>query len=424
MLYLILFIIVAIIAINVKTNLNVGVMAIVASFIIGTLCMGLSPKTIYGMFNLQLFLQMFGIGFFYGFARSNGTLPLLGEKVIYMTRKVPWATLLCVGILTMLVAGAGTGPQTITLFTPLVIPLAKALGVPVVLALVAIMFPCQIGVNFATSSGGVVMGGLINGTPFESAKDAIIARNAINVAILEIVCLAVFYIIFKGYKAKTPDIEKPGPFNRNQRITLCLILGAVLLLAGPSIWQTIFGKSVLMTKIKGYMDSGLVYILFGFLCSVFRLGSQQEALRKTPVGMLLTIGGMGMLIGVAKEAGIMELITSLISENLSGVWIGIALMLAGFLLSFVSSGFSVVLPLLFPLVPGLATTAAQASFYYSSANIGMTLSTISPFSTQGALCLAALETEEERKTMYLSLIILPFATLILAAVLSFIGVIR
>ena len=86
-----------------------------------------------------------------------------------------------------------------------------------------------------------------------------------------------------------------------------------------------------------------------------------------------------------------------------------ALGLAGGLMSIFSSAISVVLPTLYPLVPGIAAdTGLSAPLMYSAIFVGATMTGISTLSTTGSMVLVGCRGEEARNNLFYQAIILPF----------------
>ena len=62
--------------------INMGVLAFVGAFLVGTLLAGLSTKAIIGFFPGELFLTLVGITYLFALAQNNGTIDwLVGSAV-------------------------------------------------------------------------------------------------------------------------------------------------------------------------------------------------------------------------------------------------------------------------------------------------------------------------------------------------------
>ena len=82
-------------------------------------------------------------------------------------------------------------------------------------------------------------------------------------------------------------------------------------------------------------------------------------------------------------------------------------------MSYVADGVGVVFPTLFPLVLDLSTQAGVTpSMLYAAVSIGVSTTTMSPFSTGGAMFLSFVQDETVRNKLFLQLIIVPFVFLL------------
>ena len=97
------------IALGFVFKINVGLLAIVFSYIIGAFFMGLKTKDIILMWPTNLFWMILTITFFYGFAMSNGTLSVIARKTVFASRKYPYLIPITLYILTLIISGIGPG---------------------------------------------------------------------------------------------------------------------------------------------------------------------------------------------------------------------------------------------------------------------------------------------------------------------------
>jgi hypothetical protein len=68
------------IIIGIVKNINVGFIALVFAFFLGTLLGGLSPNTIIGFWPLNLFFTTVGVTLFFSIAKINGTLKICQQR--------------------------------------------------------------------------------------------------------------------------------------------------------------------------------------------------------------------------------------------------------------------------------------------------------------------------------------------------------
>ena len=132
---------------------------------------------------------------------------------------------------------------------------------------------------------------------------------------------------------------------------------------------------------------------------------EKKALASVPWHTILMMCGVGMLIGVASQAGALEYLSSYIGENFNPAAVPFAVCLVAGVMSFFSSTMGVVLPTLYPLVFAICTlSGADPVVLFSVIPIAACLTGISPVSLAGGLALANTD-EDKRNRMFFTLIL-------------------
>jgi di/tricarboxylate transporter len=142
-----------------------------------------------------------------------------------------------------------------------------------------------------------------------------------------------------------------------------------------------------------------------------------------PWDILLMVCGVATLVALVQAHGGTELFSALIARIAGPDTIyGIIAFVTG-LISTYSSTSGVVLPVFLPMVPSLAsaTGATDPLAIALSINVGSALVDVSPLSTLGALCVAALSKDEADGRLYFKLLAWGFAMALVGAVLCQIG---
>ena len=130
--------------------------------------------------------------------------------------------------------------------------------------------------------------------------------------------------------------------------------------------------------------------------------------------------GVSVLIGVLEKTGGMDLFTTLLAriatpDTVNGTIAGIT-----GLISTYSSTSGVVYPAFLPAVPGLVQKLGGGDPLQiaMSINVGAALVDVSPLSTIGALCIAALPPGHDSKRLFRQLLAWGFAMTIAGAIFS------
>lgn len=425
-LYLCLFAILAAIVIGWKFNFNTGILAMGFAFIIGNLVMGLKVSEIINFWPTNIVFFLIAISLFFTYATSNGTMTLVGEKLLYAmngnAKLIPWVIALVSAVVAFLGAGAST--------PAIVGPLAFALGIPAGIhpVMIAVTVGCAtlIGAdNPINGFGGVISKNLIEKAGYGDASFTIANYVWINSAFKQIFIIAIFYIVFKCYKAKRVEIQKPKDFDDIQKKTLWLILAAFAFMVLPTVINTWVPGIKLVKALATFSQPQVIMVIAAILARALKLGDEKDIIRKLPMNTILMIAGVALLLGIAKEAGLVNQIAAILTNNIPKFWVPAMLVLFAAFLSFFSSGTSVVCPLMYPLVPVLATSLSlNPVMLFSCIFIGAMASSLSPFSTGGAMVISGCPDPKikEQLTEWMipvSAVVVPVVCVILATIGAF-----
>ena len=167
-------------------------------------------------------------------------------------------------------------------------------------------------------------------------------------------------------------------------------------------WLTLAVLATLVvTVIEFGAHVGLAAMTGAALLSLLRAADEKDAIRKMPWSVIVMVCGVTVLIGVLAAQRGMELFTDLLARIATPGTVTFMIALVTGAVSVYSSTSGVVLPAFLPTVPGLAERlgveplAIAASMY-----VGGHLVDLSPLSTIGALCIAALPNEAAAKKLF------------------------
>ncbi len=126
--------------------------------------------------------------------------------------------------------------------------------------------------------------------------------------------------------------------------------------------------------------------------SALRAADHEDAIKKMPWGVILMVSGVTVLIALLEKTQGLDLFTSMLARWATpGTITGFIAFVTG-LVSVYSSTSGVVLPAFLPTIPGLIERLGGGDpvAIASAINVGGHLVDVSPLSTIGALCIAAL----------------------------------
>ena len=402
-----------------KTQKNIAPPAVTFAFLIGCGVLQLKPKEILSFLPVSILFNVLAITFFFGFAIENGTLAAVTGKILYAMRNHPKWMMPAMCLISFLIAMSGAGIATAAFMAPIAFSLSKKIEAHPVAAYTAVAAGTVAGSNFMYSGGGIVVLNLVKESPYTELAFPVTVFSFLLTTAICLIFFFVIYMVFRNGKCVGQVYERPEVLSSVQKKTLALLLIVVLVIIIPNFVGELTGNSAIRS-LAGRLDVGFVMMIGGCVASVLNLADDRQVLRfQVPWTTLVMLGGVSMLIGVGKEAGLVELLAGLISGHLPKILIAPVLSLSAGLMSVFSSAISVVLPTLYPLVPELTKdTGVSAQLMYSVIFVSATITGISPLSTTGSMILGGCKSEKVRSRLFYQVIPLPFILLAVMVGLS------
>lgn len=386
---------IAAIVLSCVTELNIGVLAIALAWIVGVSVGHMKLDEVLGGFPVQLVLMLAGVTLLFAQAQLNGTLDRVAHRAVRLCRGN-------VGLIPMMffVLGAGIasiGPGNIAtsaMLAPMAMAIAARAGIPFFLMAIMVGNGAQSGSLSPFAPTGIIVNGLMTklglpGHEWWNFWSCFVAHAA--VASSGYLVLGGWRLFGRAYDGGAPAERGHGtgddPFTTANWVTVATIVGVMVavLFAQANIGMAAFAGAVVLAAV-GVAD-------------------HEQALRKVPWGVILMVGGVTVLIGLLEKTGGLTLFTAMLArlatkDSLTGV---IAFVTG--LISVYSSTSGVVLPAFLPTIPGLVERLGGGDplAIAASMNIGSHLVDISPLSTVGAICIAAIPVSEGVKPTYRAL---------------------
>jgi di/tricarboxylate transporter len=138
-----------------------------------------------------------------------------------------------------------------------------------------------------------------------------------------------------------------------------------------------------------------------------RAADEAATLRVVPWGAVLMVSGMSTLVALVEKTGGIELFSGLLARLATVSTVNGAMAFVTGLISIWSSTSGVVLPAFLPTVPGLLARLGGGDplAVSLSINVGSSLVDVSPLSTLGALCVAAVEDPATARSLFRQLLV-------------------
>lgn len=406
-------------------KINIGILALIFAYVIGCVLMGKFASSVTTLFPVKIMMYLLTVAYFYGFAISNGTMQALGDRIIYAFRDhaalLPWGIFLGSAI----VAGAGGGGLMGNIvMAPIAFSLAKKAKIHPLLAYMAVVMGSPVGGTTFWSVGGVSTRSIAeaSGLPGDVAA-SLVSRQTITLAIVQISFMLILYILLKGYKIQNVTMDKPAPMTKNQRTTFTLIIVCIALVVLPALVNIIFPNPVLRYLANYVFEIQLLSLIGGVICTLLQLGDGREIIKnQIPWNMILVICGVGTLIAVASNYGVITLVADWVGQNVSGQAMTVLMTAIGGVMSFVSDGMGVCMPTFYPIMNEIATSTGTAiGPMFLGFTTAIWVTGASPISSGGGLVISNAD-EEVRSKLFVQAILATLGALAWMLLLSVVGV--
>lgn len=384
-----------------QERMNVGILAMGLAWMIGSYWAGMKPPEIIQLFPLPLFIILFGITFFFGLAKVNGTLDQFTRLMVHCTQGQANLFPISVFIFTFILAMIGPGNiGAVALLAPFVMAFAAKIRMKAVFMTFILVMGANAGTFSPFAPTGIIANGLIARIGLSmNPWTQIFLPNFLAHTFIALVC----YLIFIRQMKRGPANPKPDmheitmaapeqPLERRQIVT---ILAIVALIIG-----VVFFKA----------DIGFLAITLAAVLMLAGVADGEAAIKIVPWNVIIMVCGVSTLIGIMEKTGGLDLFTTLLAKFSSPTSVtGMIALLTG-IISCYSSSSGVIMPAFIPIVPELIEKIGGGNpvAIVASINVGSHLVDISPLSTLGALCVANAAKDEDKKKIFRQLFILAF----------------
>ncbi|SFN22711.1 SLC13 family permease [Variovorax sp. OV329] len=399
--------------------INMGVIAFVGAFLVGTLVAGMNAKAIMGGFPADLFLTLVGITYLFALAQNNGTIDWLVKLAVRAVRgriaAIPWIMFFIAALLT---AVGAVSPAAVAIIAPIALGFAAKYGINPLLMGLMVVHGAQ-GGGFSPIS---IYGGITNkivaraGLPL-SELTTMLASLGVNLA----VALLLFFM-FGGMKLVRQKADASGALPPVRRVAHgqggAQVYGDAegesfseerrtatpdndsLMDAPPStppqsgsrLYQiaTVLGLLALAVLTLFFkQDIGFVSISIGLLLTLMAPNLQKRALGQVSWPEIMLIVGVSTYVGVMEKMGTIDFVGHSVAGLTSPLMAALLLCFVGAVVSAFASSTAVLgslIPLAVPFLQGDAGVSAIG--FIAAMAVSSTIVDVSPFSTNGALVLA------------------------------------
>jgi di/tricarboxylate transporter len=395
---------------------NMGALAFVAAFAVGTLSLGMSTDDIIAGFPSDLFLTLVGVTYLFAIAQNNGTVDLLVRVAVRAVAGrialIPWVMFVITGVLTAIGA---LGPAAVAIIAPVALGFAARYAISPLLMGMMVVHGAQAGGFSPISVYGVTVNGVVEKGGLDVSPTAVFLSSLLfNLAIGVGLFLVLGGRALMSRRADAADTAHvPSSTSGATPVGIAPTGGTAVATAvrtasttdpnaGPDVepgagtgratpvqLATVVGLVALAILALAFdLDVGFVAVTIAVVLALLSPKQQKGALGQVSWSTVMLIGGVLTYVAVLQEAGTVEYV----GKGVAGIGIPLlaALLLCyigGVVSAFASS--TAILGVTIPLaVPFLLAGEVSAAGLICAIAISSTIVDVSPFSTNGALVLA------------------------------------
>ena len=419
-----IILLIAAIAIGLIRKTNIGPILFAFAIILGVSAAGMSVNEVLAGIPVSLIFKIAAVTMFYGFSRENGALQGFVSHIFRLFRRKPKLVPFAIFIVTLVISIMGLGIFSGMFIAPLGFELGKKAKSNSMLIFLCVCCGALAGSNLPFSLGGVVAQGLmISIGKVDPALAS--AYTLVGSALTVFVCLIMVvlgHLIFRSKSEEIIEEEELMSFSIRQKQTLVLIAvvtAAILMINILSTFRLISSNS-LIAKIG---DIGVICTIGIVIECVLGLGSEKKVVHDiVPWNVILLVSGFSSFLAVVQKLGVIDIVADKLIDLAGVSYIALILCVIAGLLSLVSSGLSVVCPLLFSIVAQVVLkTGADPTIMFAAVFAGASITAISPFSALGSSVLSCSPDENEQQLMFYKIIPLAFLMLVICAAASLLG---
>jgi di/tricarboxylate transporter len=364
--------------------INIGILAFVATFVVGTSALGMTEDEIFAGFPVNLFVTIVGVTYLFSIARRNGTIDLLVAAGVRLVRGkvalIPWVLFVVAAVLTAF--GTFT-PAAVAILAPIGMNFAYRYKLNPLMMGMMVISGAHAGAFSPIAVSGALVLDMVDDTSLSvTAPTLFFASFAFNL-LLSVLTFALLRNRTGGRALVAADVstdegaadpesaeDRRAGVTWRQALTLCAL---VVLVVGALVFD---------------LQIGFLALAAGAVLALVDMKNQEKAVDGIGWSTILLVAGMMTYVAMLEHAGTIELI----SEHAANVGAPLTVALLLCFTVAVTSAFAsstAILTAIIPIaVPLLLSSHLSPVGLIAALAISTTIVDTSPFSTNGALVLS------------------------------------
>ncbi|MEV7091033.1 SLC13 family permease [Streptomyces sp. NPDC093085] len=384
----------AVFVIATTRSINMGALAFAAAFGVGELVAGLDAKGIFAGFPGDLFVVLVGVTYLFAIARANGTTEWLVHGAIRLVggriALIPWVMFAITALLTAIGA---VSPAAVAIVAPIALSFAARYGISPLLMGAMVVHGAQGGGFSPISIYGTIVNGIVErehlrGSPLTLFLASLVV-NAVIAGVVFVCCGGL------RLRATRPDpAGRAEPAGNGAEEEAGEGAGEAEgegspRLTPPRIATLVALAALVFAVLVLELDAGLTAITLAVVLSACWPATSRRAVGEIAWPTVLLICGVLTYVGVMEEMGTIDYAGHAVGDIGVPLLAAVLLCYIGGIVSAFASSVGIMGALIPLAVPFLAQGEIGAIGMITALAISATVVDVSPFSTNGALVLAA-----------------------------------
>ena len=407
------------ITLSMVTSVNVGVVSLALAWIVGVYLGGMPVAKVIGTFPIDLLLNLIGVTLLFGMANNNGTLGRIAARAVRACRGNAGVIPIMLFFIALGLSSIGPGNiATTAIMAPMAMAVAYRAAVPPFLMALMVGNGAQAGALSRFAPTGII----VNTNMEKIGLGGFETQTYLNNLMAHAVVTFAAYLLFGGWRLFTKPaaaVEVSQSDQAGARSEEALVDIEPF---ETKHWLTVAVLTALVVSVIWFRTHvGLAALTGAAILSLLKAANEKDAIKRMPWSVILMVCGVTVLIGVLSAQRGIDLFTDLLARLATPGTVTLVIAFVTGAVSVYSSTSGVVLPAFLPTVPGLAERLnADPMAIASSMNVGGHLVDLSPLSTIGALCIAALPNEADGKKLFNQLLAWGLSMMIVGAIICWI----
>jgi di/tricarboxylate transporter len=355
--------------------INIGILAFIGSFVVGTASLGLSEDEIFEGFPVSLFVTIVGVTYLFSVAQRNGTIDVLVQAGVKLVRGkvalIPWVLFGVAGVLTAF--GTFT-PAAVALLAPIGLSFAYRFGISQLMIGMMVISGAHAGAFSPIAVSGALVLKMLDKTPLHVAPPTLFLASFGFNFLLSVITF--FLLRRRSPEARFETVVADEPVVADFKVT----------------WRqglTLVALAGLVIGALGFrLEIGFLALAAGAVLALTDMKNQSKAVEGISWSTILLVAGMVTYVEILEKAGTIDAISHGAAGMGAPLLVALLLCIVVAVVSAFASSTAILTAIIPIAVPLLLASHLSAAGLIAALAISTTIVDTSPFSTNGALVLS------------------------------------